>query len=222
MKVVVLRVSPIGNSCFIEPGNSARTSQPWPAGKAARLEILPMAMPDCALTKSHSMYLGRDMDYKYDNENIRSMLGRKKKCSPIWQSHLYSCQRESLHPLRWHLQKSTGFLNRRRSLDSILPSEMSSRNVEATPLVKRAWRSLFVLINVGMVFYKLKRRLGSTPPAYPKWFLLIRGFEAYLTANRKIQNEYSEKTMNYPHVLEFKREAQHMRSAFYDCNARLT
>jgi len=42
-----LGVSPIGNSCFIEPGSSSRIFLLWPTGKAARLEILPTATPDC-------------------------------------------------------------------------------------------------------------------------------------------------------------------------------
>jgi len=117
-------------------------------------------------------------------------------------------------------KKNMGFLNKRRSLDSNLPSEMSSRNVETTPLVKRAWRSSFVLIKVGTVSCKLKRRLRSTPLTYPKWFLLVRGFEAYLTAKENTTSvlwENSETTL-----LESKREAQHMRPVSYNKTARLT
>ena len=74
-----LGVSPIGNFCFIEPGSSSRISLLWPTGKAARLEILPIVIPDCALTSPSTCYRRRDTDCRYDNGNIRSMLGRKKR-----------------------------------------------------------------------------------------------------------------------------------------------
>ena len=78
-----LGVSPVRNSSFIEPGNNARKSLLWLTGRAARLEISLIATLDCILTKSESMYQGRDMDGRYDNGYIHSMFGRKKRCSPI-------------------------------------------------------------------------------------------------------------------------------------------
>jgi len=90
MVAACLRVSPVANSWFIEPESSSRISLLWSIGKTARLEILPIATPNCALTKSQSqsMYQRRDRDHKYDNENICFMLGRKKWRSLIWWSNL--------------------------------------------------------------------------------------------------------------------------------------
>jgi len=46
MKIATcLGVLPVGNSYFIEPGSSSRIFLLWPTGKAARLEILPIATP---------------------------------------------------------------------------------------------------------------------------------------------------------------------------------
>ena len=81
-------------------------------------------------------------------------------------------------------KKNTSFLNKRRLLDTNLSSEMSFCNIETTHLVKRAWRSSFVLVKEGTIFHRLKRRLKSTPPTCPKWFLLVKGLEAYLTAKK--------------------------------------
>ena len=86
--VACLGVSPVGNSCFIEPESNSRISQLWPTGKDAWLDILPIATPDCALTMSQSMYQQRDRECKYDSRNICSMLGKKKRRSLIWRSHL--------------------------------------------------------------------------------------------------------------------------------------
>ena len=107
-------------------------------------------------------------------------------------------------------KRNTSFLNKRQLLDSNLPSELSSCNIKTTPLVKQAWRSSFVPIKAGTVFRRLKRRLRSIPPTCLKWFLLVRGFEAYLTAKK------NTKTI----LLKSKREVQHMTLAFYD-QARL-
>jgi len=44
------------------------------------------------------------------------------------------------------------------------PVEMSSRRVEAVPLIKRVWCSSFIPVNAGTVFRRLKRKLESTLP----------------------------------------------------------
>jgi len=61
-------------------------------------------------------------------------------------------------------KRNTGFLNRQRFVDSNLSSEMSSRRVKATPLIKRACRSSFIPVNGRTVYRMLKRKLGSAPP----------------------------------------------------------
>ena len=117
-------------------------------------------------------------------------------------------------------KKEHGFLEQVTviGLKSPVWDELPKRRV--APLVKRAWRFSFVPVKAGMVFCRLKRRLRSTPPTCPKWFLLVRWFEAYLTIKENATSvlwKNSETTL-----LEFKREAQHMRPASYDQNARLT
>ena len=91
-----------------------------------------------------------------------------------------------LHLHRSHLRKRipASWVDDRFS-DSNLPSEISSRKVETKPLVKRAYRSSFVPVNVRVVFRMLKRTLGSGPPMWPKWCLFIKVFKEYRTVNKK-------------------------------------
>jgi len=130
------------------------------------------------------------MDYRYDNENIRSILGRKKWRSPNWRSNLYfpSNKTSSFSSIA-SLKRNTSFLSRRWFADSN-PSKMCSYRVESVPLIKRVWHSSFVPVNAETIFHRLKRKIGSTPPMWSKWFLLVKGFDDYLIAKRRMQSKY--------------------------------
>ena len=57
--------------------------------------------------------------------------------------------------------------------------------VTVEPLVNRASRSSSFFVNMGTVFWRLEKTLGSGPPMYPKWCFFIKGFRESLTAKKK-------------------------------------
>ena len=105
----LLEVSHVRNSCFIEPGNSVRICLLWPTRKAVQLEILSIATPDYVLTKSPSMY----QEETWTADMIRGTsvvcLGGRSGAPQFDGATYNSRQTESLHPLRWHLQKKLVF-----------------------------------------------------------------------------------------------------------------
>ena len=95
------------------------------------------------------------------------------------------------------------------------PVQISSRKVKAMPLIKRACCSSFIPVNAGTVFRRLKRKLGSAPLMRPKWFLLVKGFNKYVTTkrrNHRIRN--LKKAVRNIKVLKLKCGANHVRPAF--------
>ena len=113
-------------------------------------------------------------------------VGRKNHLLSIWRRHSYFLlYKSSSSSLILSPKRNSGILSSPRWSDSNLLSEISSFRVNIELLVKRAYCSPFVPMNVGAIFCRLKKSLGSGPPICRKWCLFDTGFREYLTTKRK-------------------------------------